>query len=362
MINKKNLNIKTVISILCCVALVLSMAGCKKEEPEPVEEAPSSDNYSTYAFFGSDSRMAGEDWKTDTTTGTQGVPSSDVIMLLSINEDTGEARISSVYRDTMLDVGGEGSDLQKCNVAFQRGGAYGAMDMLERNLDTEIRGYVTANFMTVADAIDMLGGIEVDIEDQETNSDKNKEKGLYDVVDTANKYIDEMNRLYGTDTPHIEHAGRQTLSGLQAVAYSRVRYTDGGDMRRAQRQRNVVALMAEKLKSADADTQRSVLKQMYQEVDTDLSEEELMDLFDHLIGYDLDDLGGFPYKMGNYIDEEKGDMLVPCDLVTNVKELHAFRYGEEDYEPSETVKEYDRLIKEETGLEAKDAIEALSSY
>ena len=357
-----NLNIKSVISILCCIALMLAVAGCKKEEPETVEEPPVSDNYTTYVFFGSDSRMAGDDWKTDTTSGTQGAPSSDVIMLLSVNEDTGKTRISSVYRDTMLDVAGDGSDFEKCNVAFQRNGAYGAMDMLERNLDTEISGYVTANFMTVADAIDMLGGIEVDVEDMETDSDKYKEQGLYNVVDTTNSYIDEMNRIYDKDTPHLEHAGKQTLSGLQAVAYSRVRYTAGGDMKRAARQRNVVALMADKLKSADADTQRSVLKQMYMEVDTDLAEDELTALFDLLVGYDLDDLGGFPYRMGNYKTEEKGDMLVPCDLITNVKELHAFLYGDEDYEPSETVKEYDRLLIEETGLDANGANEALSSY
>lgn len=357
-----NQHIKSVIAVLCCAALMLAMAGCKKEEPEAAADIPSSDNYSTYVFLGSDSRATGEDWKTDTETGTRGVPSSDVIMLLSVNKDTGEARIVSVYRDTMLDVAGDGSDFQKCNVAFQRGGAYSSIDMLEKNLDTEISGYVTANFMTVADAIDMLGGVEVDVEDEETYADKYREQGLYDVVDTANRYIDELNRIYGKDTPHIEHAGLQTLSGIQAVAYSRVRYTTGSDRRRAERQRNVVALMAEKLKTADADTQRSVLKQMYQEVDTDLSEDELVKLFDQLIGYDLDDMGGFPYKMGNVIDEEKGNMLIPCDLVTNVKELHAFLYADEDYEPSETVKKYNDLIKEETGLDAEDADEALSTF
>ena len=226
----------------------------------------------------------------------------------------------------------------------------------------QIEGYITANFLTVANAIDRLGGIDVDVEDQETSSDEYKERGLTDVVSTTNSYIDEMNKIYGTDTPHLEKAGVQNLTGLQAVAYSRVRYTIGSDMRRTERQRNILALMASKLKTADTNTQHDVLKQMYQEADTDLSENELMDMFDLLIGYDIDNIGGFPFYFEAIENKDKGVMFVPCDLNTNVKELHSYLYDNDSYAPSTTVSDYDELIKKETGLTAEDANEMLGSF
>lgn len=340
-----------------CIVVLLALTGCAEKAEETRESYTSYENYSTYVFLGVDSRAEGEDWKTDTSTGTEGAPSSDVIMLLTINNDTQEAKVLSVFRDTMLDVAGDGSDFEKCNTAFRDGGAYGAIDMLERNLDLRIDGYVTANFMTVADAIDLLGGVTVNIEDEDTAkvySDSNKGNN---VVDVMNAYITEMNGIYSLDTPLIEHAGEQTLTGLQAVAYSRVRYTEGFDIRRTERQRNVVALMAKKLKDADSDTQKNVLKEMYKKVDTDLTETELMSIFDILIDYDLDDMDGFPKHTKLQLFGKKGYMYVPCDLITNVAGLHAFLYNNDSYEPGSLVMQYDQLIKDESGLTAYDADE-----
>ena len=342
--------------MIIIAAVMLCAGGCDNKKEETLSDSrPVYDGYSTYVFFGTDSRAAEDAWKTDDSTGTQGAPSSDVIMLLSVDRESGESKILSVYRDTMLDVAGDGSDFEKCNTAFRESGVYGAVDMLERNLDLNIDGYVTANFMTVADAIDMLGGVEVDIEDEKVTSKHSDVAD--DVVGVMNQYIKEMNAVYGTDTPLIEDAGRQTLSGMQAVAYSRVRYTEGSDIRRAERQRNVVMLMADRLRASDTATQHKVLKEMYKKVDTDLTESELMDLFDLLVDYDLDNMNGFPYATKWLNDEDKGAMYVPCDLISNVTELHADLYKNDSYRPSSTVAEYDELIKDETGFTAEDADE-----
>ena len=341
--------------VIILVLQVFILDGCKGQSDKGSEVSPVYDDYSTYAFFGTDSRAAGDDWKTDDSTGTQGAPSSDVIMILTVNNDSGAAKIISVYRDTMLNVAGDDTDFEKCNTAFRDGGAYGAIDMLERNLDIHIDGYATANFMSVADAIDMLGGVDVDIEDEKTYEVVSDEYGLDNVVDTMNKYIDEMNSVYDLDTPHIEKAGKQTVTGIQAVAYSRVRYTEGSDRRRTERQRNVVMLMAQKLRASDTETQNKVLKEMYNKIDTDLTESELMNLLNAIIDYDIDTVGGFPFDMNDIEDAEKGVLLVPCDLSTNVTELHKYLYGNDSYMPSKTVEEYSELITKETGMTSEDA-------
>ena len=233
--------------------------------------------------------------------------------------------------------------------------------MLEKNLDLHIDGYVSANFMAVADAIDLLGGVTVNVEDEETYEVVSDSKGLKNVVDTTNMYINEMNNIYHTDTPMLEHPGEQVLTGMQAVAYSRVRYTQGSDRKRTLRQRNIVLLMAQKLREADTETQNNVLKEMYKKVDTDLAENELLSIFDNIIGYDLGDLSGFPVFMSGYVSEEKGEMLIPCDLSSNVNELHMFLYDNNDYKPSKTVLKYSKLIEDETGLTADDANEELNN-
>ena len=361
-INTKISGIRTL--ALCVLAAgLIGLTGCSNHTDGVTGTGftPDYDSYNTYAFFGVDSRASeDEDWKTDESTGTEGAPSSDVIMLMRIDPDTDAVRVISVYRDTMLDVAGDGSDFEKCNTAFRNSGAYGAIDMLEKNLDIRISGYVTANFLSVADAIDALGGIEVDVEDQEV-MDAYKQSGN-DVVDIMNNFIDELNQIYHKDTPHVTGPGRQTLSGIQAVAYSRVRYTQGGDLQRSVRQRTVLALMIDKLREADAQTQKQALKDIYPSIDTDLSEGELMDLFDDLDGLDVSEMEGFPYYKAFYnTDTEKGNMFVPCDLADNVTELHRRVYGESEYSPNETVLKYNELIIQESGLSADDASESLNN-
>ena len=357
---RRYIEIKTIFAIV--IAVMLLITGCSKDSSQEVAKGTVYNDYGTYVFFGVDSRAEGDDWINDQSTGSEGAPSSDVIMLLTVDKESKEAKIISVYRDTMLDVAGDGSDFEKCNTAYRESGPYGAIDMLEKNLDLHIDGYATANFMTVADAIDMLGGVTVDVEDENTYDIVSEKTGMKNVVDTTNGYIKEMNRIYNTDTPLLEQAGEQTLTGLQAVAYSRVRYTEGSDRKRAERQRNVVFLMAQKLKDSDTETQHKVIKEMYKEIDTDLDESELSSLFDSIIGYDLDELTGFPFFMTNIIDDIKGEMLVPCDLKANVTKLHSFMYDNDEYLPSDTVLKYDKLITEETGFEADDVNEALTEF
>ena len=354
----KRIIYKLSIYIFSFILLTTAMSGCVvKKEGEVREFIPDYESYNTYVFFGVDSRADDSSWKDgDDKTGTEGAPSSDVIMLIRIDEENGDVKVTSVYRDTMLDVTGEG-DLDKCNAAYRIGDAYGAIAMLENDLDLKITGYASANFIAVADAIDILGGVTVDVK-KEKVQDVYRESGD-NSIDVINKLIDELNKVYDRKSPHIKGPGKQTLDGIQAVAYSRQRYTEGSDMARSMRQRDIFTLMVQKLKKADTKTQHKVLKEMYPTIDTDMNEADLMSLFDTLIGFDLGDMEGFPYYKKAKL-HKKFWYLVPTDLVSNVTELHKRMYGEEDYAPTGDVIEVNDEIIEETGLTKDDVDEKIS--
>ncbi len=331
--------------------------------------------YNTYVFFGSDSRANDGSWKQSGVQkgkkswnvidkfGSEGTPRSDVIMLLKVDEKNKKIKVVSVLRDTLLDISGNGSNFAKANKAYADGGPYNAIDMLEKNLDIHINGYVSTNFKGMADMIDSLGGVTIDVEDEKIVDAYIKEGKGPKVIDVVNGSITEMNGTYGTDVPLLSKAGKQTLTGLQAVAYSRVRYTEGYDMRRVQRQRTVLKQMISKYKTAGTDKRAAVVKDNYPVINTDLSQNEMKALVDKVSGYAIEDCT-FPfYKRFDTIksagEDEGGtaNVFVPADLAANVTELHSRIYGENWYEPSATVKSYSNSI-----LKAKNVNGAAMNY
>ena len=173
------------------------------------------EGYTNVALFGTDNR-AGE---------LEGVR-SDCIIVASINNKTKEVKMMSVYRDTLLLQ--EDGYYNKANSAYSAGGPEGAINMLNRNLDLDISDYVSVNFLALADVIDLLGGIELDL--------------TYEEVCHMNNYCVETSEITGKDYEPIdpEVAGTYRLNGVQAVSYARIRYTEGGDFARTQRQRIVI--------------------------------------------------------------------------------------------------------------------------
>ena len=183
------------------------------------------EGYTTIACFGLDNREQG----------VYESGNSDVIMLMNINNDTHEVSLMSVYRDTYLNVAGEGQEekFQKANAAYAYGGPEQAVTMLNRNLDIDIDNYVAFDFKAVAQAIDILGGVDIDVESEE------ERKYLNDYVSYTSQYV-------GGSDEEVEHTGLQTLNGVQAVSYARIRYTAGDDYKRAERQRRVLTEMIKK--------------------------------------------------------------------------------------------------------------------
>lgn len=295
------------------------------------------EGYTTIAVFGLDNR----------TQGAYSSGNSDVIIILNINNDTKEMSMVSVYRDTYLNVAAVDEDdkFRKCNSAYAYGGVEQAITMLNRNLDLDIDNYLCVDFGAVAEAINILGGVEIDIESEEE---------LY----WLNAYMDDTNRNLGTDEDYVSGTGTQTLTGVQAVAYSRIRYTSGNDYKRAERQRRVISQMFEKAKSANLSQINELIDTVFPDIQTDLSKKDILTMATAFLNYDLSSSGGFPYyKTTMTISSTTGDVVVPLDLESNVIALHEQLFGTENYTPSSTVQEYSDYIIDMTGLDADDAVE-----
>ena len=177
--------------------------------PEVLAKAEALETYRTVALFGIDARENTYD------KGNR----SDCIILAILNEKTKEVSLVSVYRDTYLKM--TDMYLDKVTHAYSYGGPELAISTLNTNLDLDIKEFVTVNFEAVVEAVDALGGIELDITQEETKY--------------INGYIGEINHVTGHSSEKITTPGKKQVDGVQALAYSRIRYTAGGDYKRTER-------------------------------------------------------------------------------------------------------------------------------
>jgi len=259
---------------------------------------------------------------------------SDCIIIANINEKTKEVKLTSVYRDSYLDI--EGRGLDKVTHAYAYGGPELAIKTLNRNLDLDIHEFVTVNFYAVMDIVDAVGGITMDIDSSE--------------IKYINQYIDGLAKETGRKSNNITKTGKQKLDGVQALAFSRIRYTAGGDYKRTERMREVLMAVVEKAKTLNVGTLNKVADKILPEVKTNISGTEILGLLPQLTQYKFSDTNiGWPYEVqGKTIN--KVWYGVPVDLEANVTKLHQEVFGEEDYASSSTVKSISNNIKNKTGV------------
>lgn len=278
--------------------------------------------YRTIAIFGVDSRS------NELVKGTR----SDCIILATIDEKTKEVKLTSVYRDTYLEI--TGRSLDKVTHAYAYGGASLAMSTLNTNLDLNIKEFVTVNFESVVDIVNAVGGVSINI----TNSELNY----------INGYIDEINRVTKNNASHVTKAGTQNLNGVQALAYGRIRYTAGGDYKRTERMRDIMMAVMNKAKKMGVSQLNSLADKLLPVVYTNIKSGEIISLIPQLATYKIVDSTGWPYNT-------KGATIngvwygPPITLESNVRELHQKVYGQADYEPSGKVKEISQQIVKKTG-------------
>lgn len=298
------------------------------EEVKEREETTNMKGYRNIALFGVDS----------TTGALTKNTRSDTIMIASINQDTGDCKLVSVYRDTYLNLSND--TYNKCNSAYAKGGPEMAINMLNMNLDMNITDFITVGFAGLTDTIDALGGVMVDVDNAEINH--------------LNSYQFTMAEDLKRSYKEVTSTGYQLLNGLQATAYCRIRYTAGDDFKRAERQREVLMAVADKAKTASPATLNQIANDVFGEIYTSLDLTEIVELLGSIGKYNIVDQGGFPNEENRTTGTigSKGSCVVPVDLTDNVEWLHKFLF-DEDYTASTEVQAYSDKIRSDTSSYVK---------
>ncbi|MBQ2101446.1 MAG: LCP family protein [Lachnospiraceae bacterium] len=318
---------------------VVKLQEEKLEIAEEVKENETMKGYMNVALFGVD---ISREKKNDSGTTVSLLPAndlrksgllkgfrSDTIMIASINMDTGDIKLVSVFRDTFLNTG---DTYSKCNAAYSKGGAEAAVKMLNTNLDLNIENFVTVSYWALVGLIDELGGVEIEVDSKELVHLNNYGICIGQTMDKTYK--------------KVASPGYQRLNGMQAAAYCRIRYV-GNDFARTARQREVIKAIETEAKKADLNTLLDAFNVVQSDIYTSLQTDTITSLIGQIANYRIVDEGGFPLEDNLSVKNmgAKGSCVVPEDLETNVKWLHKFLFDEQDYNCTNTVKEASKYIK-----------------
>ena len=216
------------------------------------EELKQYDDYTeivNIALFGIDS--------TDSTSGR-----SDSIIVATLDSIHNKLKLTSFMRDSYVNISNYGYD--KLNHAYAYGGANLAINTLNTNFGLNITDFVAVDFASLPKIIDSLGGITIDITEEELNY--------------INGYINNINSVSGTNSPIITTPGAHHVDGAQALAYSRIRYTSGGDFKRTERQRTVLTALFNKALNVPATQYLDVISTLAQYATTNLNTNEILKL------------------------------------------------------------------------------------
>lgn len=242
---------------------------------------------------------------------------SDCIIIFSINQETKKVKMTSIYRDTYVEV--PGHDYTKINHAFAYGKAPLAMSTINRNLDLNITEYVTINFQVVKNIVDLVGGVKIDVTSKEA-----------------------------TQIPGITSAGTYNLTGEQALAYGRIRKIDT-DYQRTERMRTVIDKVFSKVKKMSPLEMNKIADKILPEIHTNITKAEITDTIKDVKSYSIGESIGWPYNV-------EGKMInkvwygIPKTLQKSVQKLHEDLFDEKDYQTTETVNSISDKIIKKTGV------------
>lgn len=275
------------------------------------EAEETGEGYTNVALFGIDSRSGELEHGTRT----------DCLIVASLNNKTKEVRMSSVYRDTLLDI--KDGHLQKCNAAYSFGGPTQAINMLNKNLDLDIEKFVTVDFKSISETIDLLGGVDINVKQEE--------------IKYLNKFVGETARVAKKKAKKVTKPGKQHLNGVQATTYARIRSTAGGDFTRTERQRLVIQKIVEKAQKSDIATINKIIDKLLPTIKTNFSAAEILSYAKDFAKYEIGASSGFPFEKTTDTISGLGSIVIPVKLDNNVQELHEFLYDDKDYKISKTV-------------------------
>lgn len=249
------------------------------------------------ALFGVDSRK-------DTFTGL-----SDAIMVATIDKKSGYVKLTSIARDSQVAIDGHGN-ANKINAAYSYGGPELAIKTLNQNFGLDIKDYVTINISGLAKAIDVAGGVDIEINEAEKNM--------------ANGIMDEL-------TPKekkIAKSGMVHLNGTQATAYCRIRKIDT-DLVRISRQKKVLEILFNKAKTLSPTKMAETIHTMMPMVETSLKDTQIIDLASILTNKNVQLVNmKFPNSKSNYKSGEANGWNIVFDLKVAKQQINDFIYND----------------------------------
>ena len=239
---------------------------------------------------------------------------SDTMIILSINRDEGQVKMTSVMRDTWVNFPGREAS-GKINAATVYGGPELAVATVNSAFGTDIEDYVIVNMEDLVTIIDLLGGVDIEITDAER-----KQLNSYAAGYTGKAY---------SGAKSIDHSGMVHLNGLLAMSYCRIRYTDN-DYKRVMRQQTVLLELANKAQNMEVQELSEISDQIFATINTNLDDEELEDLVMAFMTVDIEEVGQYripvdgTFRSGMF----NGVWLIDPDFEQNQELLREFIYGD----------------------------------
>lgn len=237
---------------------------------------------------------------------------SDCIMVLSIDQKDQKLKITSIMRDTYINVPGRGKS--RVNSAYFYGGPLLAIKTLNTNFQLDIRNYVTVNFFGLEKLIDKMGGVNVNINSAEA------------------KQINSIIKNTGTRNVTaymIKDIGNVHLNGKQAVAYTRIRYVGDSDFERTERQRYVLNQLFKKIKTQGTAQLTYNISSVLPYVETNMSNSDIFDIAFKVMSFDIVKAEQLRIPVNGTFKNENinGAAVLVLDMEKNKKLLHKFIYN-----------------------------------
>ena len=187
---------------------------------------------------------------------------ADAIMILTLNSTENSIKLTSLLRDTQVDIEKQGKD--ELNKAYEIGGPACAIKTINQNFDLNLDDFISVDIKAVPAIIDILGGVEIDVKDYE--------------IDEMNGYISKINMMTGKNSPFILKAGLQQLDGNQAAAYSGIRMVEGGEYKSPERHRVVLTALFKKFRDIDISKIPAIFDKVAPMIKTSLDKGEMVKL------------------------------------------------------------------------------------
>jgi len=278
---------------------------------------------------------------------------SNTVIIASLNHETGEVRLVSVYRDTLMEL--EDGSLDLVAHSYAHGGSRGTVAMLNRNLDLNIQHYVTVDFAALALTVNALGGVEIDVVHEE----------LSHINGLGHQMVLEGEFAPGANLelpPMMFEDGVQLLCGVQALAYTRIRMVGNNDFQRTERQREVIEQMAVQARGASLGTINEIVDIVFEYLGTNFSVTEIMAHSRNVGRYHIGETTGFPFNLAMMDLERTGSTLIPTTLEANVIQLHEFLFGTANFSPSPVVQNISASIASVTATTIDSAMDMRDGF